>query len=228
MPLRQLLATSKLKRKICMREPGVVLFFKISQEVHVYKKLRARFLKLYQALFTVKKNKGIQSDLLVKSFTWKCFFVNIFVKKKKIFSQYSIPVKSSSVYLLLKEVLATTNCLNSAYCRNLSCTWYSFFIFKCRLFDRSDVWLAYYKQWSTTGKLFLSYSWNFTGQSTGIWISVWQNITATLLILLLLIRSSTQMCTLLLSLRTYIMELNWFCSKNENISRIKTFGGKTN
>ena len=173
-----------------------------------------------------KKNKGIQLDLLVKSFTLKCFFVNIFVKKRKIFSQYSIPVKSSSVYLLPKEVLATTYCLHSAYCRNLSFT-YSI-MFKCRLFDRSNVWLVYYKQWSTTGKLFLSYSWKFTGQSTGIWISVWQNITATLLILLLLIRSSTHMCTLLLSLRTYIMELNWFCSKNENISRIKTFGGKTN
>ena len=101
-----------------------------------------------------------------------------------------------------------------------------FFMFKCRLFDRSNVWLVYYKQWSTTGKLFLSYSWKFTGQSTGIWISVWQNITATLLILLLLIQSSTHMCPLLLSLKTCIMELHWFCSKKENISRIKTFGVK--
>ena len=193
----------------------------------LYKKLRARFPKFYQALFTVKK-QGYTIESTGKKLYIKMLLRKHFCEKRKIFSQYSIPVKSSSVYLLLKEVLATTNCLNSAYCRNLSCTWYSFFIFKCRLFDRSDVWLAYYKQWSTTGKLFLSYSWNFTGQSTGIWISVWQNITATLLILLLLIRSSTQMCTLLLSLRTYIMELNWFCSKNENISRIKTFGGKTN
>ena len=103
-----------------------------------------------------------------------------------------------------------------------------FFMFKCRHFDRSNVWLVCYKQWSTTGKLFLSYSWKVTGKSTGIWISVWQNITATLLILLLLIRSSTHMCPFLLSLKTYIMELDWFCSKNENISRIKTFGGKKN
>ena len=150
------------------------------------------------------------------------------MKKRKIFSQYSIPVKSSSVYYYQRKFLL----LLTAYTLLTVGTYHVhdilFFMFKCRLFDRSNVWLVYYKQWSTTGKLFLSYSWKFTGQSTGIWISVWQNITATLLILLLLIRSSTQMCTLLLSLRTYIMELNWFCSKNENISRIKTFGGKTN
>ena len=166
----------------------------------LYKKLRARFPKFYQALFTVKK-QGYTIESTGKKLYIKMLLRKHFCEKRKIFSQYSIPVKSSSVYLLPKEVLATTYCLHSAYCRNLSFT-YSI-MFKCRLFDRSNVWLVYYKQWWTTGKLFLSYSWKFTGQSTGIWISVWQNITAPLLILLLLIRSSTHMCPLLLSLKTY-------------------------
>ena len=44
---------------------------------------------------------------------------------------------------------------------------------------------------------YLSSSRKFTRQSTGIWISVWQNINATLLLfLLLLIRSLTHICPL--------------------------------
>ena len=150
-----------------------------------------------------KKNKGIQLDLLVKSFTLKCFFVNIFVKKGKYFPNIPSQLRAlASTYYQRKFLLLLT-----AYTLLTVGTYHVhdilFFMFKCRLFDRSNVWLVYYKQWWTTGKLFLSYSWKFTGQGTGIWISVWQNITAPLLILLLLIRSSTHMCPLLLSLKTY-------------------------
>ena len=92
----------------------------------LYKKLRARFPKFYQALFTVKK-QGYTIESTGKKLYIKMLLRKHFCEKRKIFSQYSIPVKSSRLYLLPKEVLATTYCLNSAYCRDLAFTWYSIF-----------------------------------------------------------------------------------------------------
>ena len=52
-----------------MQEPVIVLFFKISLEVHVLLKIAGALSKVIPSTIYRKKNKGIQLDLLVKSFT---------------------------------------------------------------------------------------------------------------------------------------------------------------